>query len=148
MGTLSSPHWPVIISVGAQTDRFPNGGSLCRFDFFIALTGYSYIPFKMHLQIEKHKIIVNSFQLEYITFWKVLRRPWPNQTLISRKNHLVTGVRWLGIVYLVILKDLKPSNVSKISFNCNESNNNFYIYSIRPIAWKITHFVFSLYIFS
>jgi hypothetical protein len=45
-----------------------------------------------------------------------------NQTLISRKNNLVTGVRWLGIVYLVILKDLKPSNVSKISFNCNESN--------------------------
>jgi hypothetical protein len=40
-----------------------------------------------------------------------------NQTLISRKNHLVTGVRWLGIVYLVILiKDLKPFNVSKISF--------------------------------
>ena len=41
------------------------------------------------------------------------------------------GVRWLGIVYLiVILKDLKPSNVSKISFNCNESNNNFYIYGL------------------
>ncbi len=51
-----------------------------------------------------------------------------NQTLISRKSHLVTGVRWLGIVYLVILKNLKPSNVLKISFNCNKSN--FYIYGI------------------
>jgi hypothetical protein len=48
-----------------------------------------------------------------------------NQTLISRKNHLVTGVRWLGIVYLVILKDHKLSNLSKISFNWNESNHNF-----------------------
>jgi hypothetical protein len=55
------------------------------------------------------------------------------------------GVRWLGIVYLVILKDLKPSNVSKISFNCNESNIIIFIYTAY---WKITHFVFSLYIFS
>ena len=59
-----------------------------------------------------------------------------NQRLISGKNNLVTRVRWLGIVYLVILKDLKPSNVSKISFNCNESNNNFYIYTAY---WKIMH---------
>ena len=56
-----------------------------------------------------------------------------NQTPISRKNHLVTRVRWLGIVHLVILKDLKLSNLLKISFSIgswNELCNNFYIYGL------------------
>ena len=48
--------------------------------------------------------------------------PKPNN---QEKNHLVAGVQWLGIVYLVILEDLKLSSLSKISFNWNESNHNF-----------------------
>ena len=45
--------------------------------------------------------------------------PKPNTHF--KKKSFSTGVRWLVIVYLVILKYLKPSNVSKLSFNFNES---------------------------
>ena len=57
--------------------------------------------------------------------------PKPN-TNFKKKQFSYRGaaLRWLGTVYLVILKYLKPSNVSKISFNCNESNNNFYMYGL------------------
>ena len=56
---------------------------------------------------------------------------------------------WLGIVYLVIFKDLQLSNLSKISINWNESNHFPIVIIFKYTAyWKITHFVFSLYIFS
>ena len=61
-----------------------------------------------------------------------------NQTPTSRKNLLVTGVRWLGIVYLVTLKNLNLLSRLKISFAlllCNYLQ--FYIKLFNSIIYGL-----------